>query len=117
MTAAKDIDIRAIGAWVLIFAGSIAILLYFKNFLRPLVLAVVLWFLMWEIRKHIGRIRVFGRAFPKIVVQILSFVVVSTLLYFIVDIIIVNIEKLVLNFDRYSANIDASLLDIESMFN
>ena len=34
----RHIDIRAAGAWVIIIAGSIVILIYFKGVIRPFVL-------------------------------------------------------------------------------
>ena len=114
MAEKKDIDIRVAAAWVLIIAGSIAILLYFKAFLRPLVVAVILWFLIREVRKGIARIRLFGRALPAVLISILSSILVIGVIYGIADIIIINIEKLAANIDRYNDNITKSLEEIEA---
>lgn len=100
-------------ATFLILAGIVAFLQYFKNFLQPFVVALILWFLVVETRKYLGKIRIKKKTLPKPILTLVSTALVFFLFYIIADRIVANFEKLANNIDAYSSALVALLEDVE----
>jgi len=104
-----------IASWIIIIGATITMLMFFKAFFRPIVTAIVLWYLILEIRLLIGRVKIRGRSIPQGINSALSTIIVVLALYGTVDIIVLNVEKLATNFPRYSQNISESLRELEEV--
>lgn len=105
-------------ATILFTLGAIVtILLFFKGFLQPLIFAFLFWFIIIEVRGFLGKIKIFKRSLPKILLTIISTLIVFLGFYVSIDIIITNINKLTTNFELYSANLIALLEKIEGVIN
>ena len=100
-------------AWFVIIGSSIALLIFFRSFLQPFVVALILWFIIGEFRGLLKKITIAKRALPKPILTILSAAIVFSLFYFSLDIIIQNIQKLTSNIGLYSHNLVSMLESIE----
>ncbi len=92
-------------AVLITLTGIITIFLFFKNFLQPLVVALLFWFIIIEVRGGLSKIKLFKKSLPRIVLTILSTGIVFFSFYVSINIIITNINKLTANFELYSANL------------
>ncbi len=101
--------------WVIIIGGTIAILMFFKSFLRPVITAVVLWYLILELRVLISRIIIKGIRCPDWLSSLISSVSVLVVIYVTINILVSNIEKLSKNFPEYSQNTKQLLIEIEAV--
>ncbi len=101
--------------WVIIIGGTIAILMFFKSFLRPVITAVVLWYLILELRVLISRIIIKGIRCPDWLSSLISSVSVLVVIYVTINILVSNIEKLSKNFPEYSENTKQLLMEIEAV--
>ncbi len=99
------------------FGAILTILIFFKSFLQPLVVALLFWFIIAEVRKGLRKIKLFNRWLPKIVLTISSTLLVFLVFYISINIIVVNINKLTSNFDAYSATLITLLEKIERILN
>ena len=97
----------------LIIAGIIAILQYFKSFLQPFVVALILWFLVVEVRNLLGKIKISGFALPRPILTIISAVAVFFIFYGIVDLVIVNFQSLAKNAGKYGSSLVTMLENAE----
>ena len=104
-----------VASWMIILGASIALLMFFKGFFRPIVTAIILWYMILELRQLIGRLKIGGRSIPVWINSVLSTVIVILILYGTIDIIVLNIEKLASNFPTYSQNISGTLRNIEQV--
>jgi len=103
-------------AAILITLGAIiAILLFFKSFLQPIIFALLFWFIIIEVRGGLGKIKIFKKSLPKVILTIISTLIVFFGIYVSMNIIITNINKLTDNFDLYSTNLIALLERIEAL--
>ena len=102
-------------AVLITLGGIVTIFLFFKNFLQPLVVALLFWFIIIEVRGGLGKIKLFKKSLPRIILTILSTAIVFSSFYVSINIIIVNINKLTANFELYSANLIALLEKIEDL--
>ena len=100
-------------ATFLILAGVVALLQYFRNFLQPFVVALILWFLITEVRKQFMKIKIKQISVPKPILTILSTAMVFFIFYVIANRIVFNFEKLALNAGEYSRSLVIILEDIE----
>ena len=92
-------------SWFIIVAASIATLLYFRNFLQPFIVALILWFIIIEFRRLLEKITIKGKHLPMPILSILSTLIIFALFYLAMDLVVHNIQKLATNMDKYSANL------------
>jgi AI-2 transport protein TqsA len=100
----------------LIIAGLVTLLQYFRNFLQPFVVALILWFLIAEVRGQLAKIKLKKKPLPKPILTLVSTVVVFFIFYMITNRIIANFNKLAQNADVYSRSLVMMLERIELLF-
>lgn len=96
-------------------AAIITILLFFKGFLQPLIIALLFWFIIIEVRAFLIKIKIGKKSLPRIVLTFVSTLIVFLIFYVSLNIIILNIENLTENFDLYSTNLIALLEKTEKI--
>ena len=102
-------------ATFLILAGIVALLQYFKNFLQPFVVALILWFLITEVRQQLLKIKLKNKSIPRPILTLVSTAVVFFIFYIIANRIVANFEKLAANIDEYSSSLVRILENIEDL--
>ena len=100
-------------ATFLILAGIVAVLQYFKNFLQPFVVALILWFLITEVRQQLMKIKLKNKSIPRPILTLVSTAVVFFIFYIIANRIVANFEKLASNIDSYSNSLIVMLEELE----
>lgn len=100
-------------ATFLILAGIVALLQYFKNFLQPFVVALILWFLITEVRQQLMKIKLKNKSIPRPILTLFSTALVFFVFYIIADRIVINFEKLANNIDEYSSSLVLLLEELE----
>ncbi|MBT3303385.1 MAG: AI-2E family transporter [Bacteroidetes bacterium] len=83
----------------------VIILIYGKNIILPLVLAILIWFLIKGIRNGIKRIKIRNRIAPLWLQNILAFIIVFGILTFVGKLLANNINKISALLPLYEANI------------
>ncbi|NOX86326.1 MAG: AI-2E family transporter [Chlorobi bacterium] len=76
-----------------IIALSILLLIYFENILKPFVFALMIWYIIKELKRVMGKIKIKGKSIPKWLTGLLSFFVIVLVLFGIFQMISVNIEQ------------------------
>lgn len=97
--------------FIVIFA-----LIWAKNFLIPLVLAFLIWFLIKETRDQIRRIPYIGKLLPKWLLTFFSMVVLFSLIFILTNIVVTNINDLLSNIDSYQLNLAKINMNIISEY-
>ena len=85
-------------ATFLIIAGIIALLQYFKNFIQPFVVALILWFLVVQVRSILMKIKIRKISFPKPLLTLISTIAVFFIFYAITNLVIINFQNLLKSF-------------------
>lgn len=99
--------------WVIILTGVFFGLIYFRSFLEPIVLALVVWYLIRTARKYVSKIKVRGKSLPAIIQRIIAFILTLSLLYGVYQIISVNVKLISDNADRYDDNLQIFINQIK----
>lgn len=100
-------------AVLMVIAFIVAILQYFRTFLQPLIVALILWFIVAEVRSLLSKIKIKNRGLPRPILTLISTVAVFFIFYVITDLIIVNFQSLVENAARYNVALVNLLEQIE----
>ena len=98
-------NLRNVAYWMIILTGVFISLIYFRAFLEPIVLALIVWYLIRAARKLIGKIQIRGKSLPHILQRVLAFVITLSLLYGIYQIISVNVRLITANAESYDGNL------------
>ena len=93
----------------IIIALSVIFIIYAKNFLIPLIMAIVLWYLINALNILIKKIPVIGQKIPLRVSLIISTLLTLLVLTFIGGLITQNINGLISSAPDYRVNLEAQL--------
>lgn len=103
------IKLAKVTLWTILIVGAILILKFFGNLIKPLVVALIIWYLIRILRNVFYRVR-FGRfRLPRWFRTLLSLVIILGILYSIISIIVLNIEQIVNRVEQYEARQDSIL--------
>jgi len=98
-------------------AGILALLILAEGILIPLVFGVIVWFLGKSFKKLVERIPYVKKKLPGTVVNILVFGLVVVLVLVLSRLITNSIDKLLLSYESYEANIKQMVAKLNEQFN
>ena len=104
-----------IASWVFILFAIIVSLIYFKAFLQPLVLAVMIWYFIFELKRIIGKLKIKGRPLPKWITTILAFGIIFLFLLGIYEILRLNLELVIDKAPFYISNGEHLIQSIKTL--
>jgi len=90
-------------------------LIYFSSIFKPLVIAFLIWFIINQIKVSLARIKIKGKTLPSWSRSILAFLIILLVLYFITELLIVNIEGIAASMPEYIANFDQSYDKVKAL--
>lgn len=99
-----DIKIERIASWLFVIGILVVVLIYFSNFLQPLVLGVMVWYLINVLKEYVGLIRIRKRRLPEWLLTTLAFVFIFLITYGIVEIVSYNLELILSRAPVYVEN-------------
>ncbi len=88
----KRINIERIAAALIVASIVMFCLVYFSSFLQPFILAVMVWYFIYELREAGGRITFKGRRMPRWLLTTLAFVIMIMVVVGVIEIISYNLE-------------------------
>ena len=106
------IKLARVVLWIVLIVGTIFILKYFANLLKPLLMAFILWYLIRILRNLIQKIKLFGRKIPRWLGNLISLALIFTALYTVMNILVVNIEQIVNRIEQYDTRQESMINQI-----
>jgi len=92
--------------WLMLIIGSILILEFFGNLLKPLVIAVVFWYIIRVMSNFITKIRIGKVVVPDWLGKSISLVLIIVSIYAFVDIVAVNLSQIASRVEHYDMRQD-----------
>jgi len=99
-------NLNKIAFSLIISISVITILVVGKDFIIPMILALLIWFLIKEIRNYAGKLPLIGKKSPKWLLSILSTLILFSVFGFVINVLIGNINNLTNNIDDYEKNVN-----------
>lgn len=104
--AKEVLQLAKIVLWIVLIIGSILILKFFGNLLKPLVVAIIFWYIIRVMSNYITLIK-FGKIeFPDWLAKLISLLIIIFTIYTFVDILAVNLKQIVSKVDHYNSRQD-----------
>lgn len=99
--SANLVKLANVTLWIMLIIGSILILKFFGNLIKPLVIALIIWYLIRIIKNVIGLIRIGSFSIPGWLQTLLSLIFIFFVLYSVISIIAVNLQQIAIRIDQY----------------
>lgn len=100
-----------------ILAGlSIFFIIYFKDLLKPFVMAVMVWYLIKTIYNYIGKIKIVGKQLPRWLRGTIAMVLIFAVVQVTINLIVLSLSDIVDNFSDYKSTLSSFLEEMGSTF-
>jgi AI-2 transport protein TqsA len=109
-------NITRIASGIFIAISVVTLLIMGKDFILPLIIAVLIWFLIKEIRKFFSKIPALGSRVPKWILSVLATFMLFVISGLIIGMVVDNIDSLSENIDTYQMNFDIINLQLEKEY-
>ena len=110
----NSVKLSRVAMWLVIIAITIAFLINYKGLLQPFVFALVVWYLITEVKHFFGRIKVKGKPLPMWIRGAISFIMILSLIYAVVEILMMNIELITTKLPAYEEKAQDFLRQLEN---
>jgi AI-2 transport protein TqsA len=100
----------------IILISSVTILIVAKPILIPFIIALIIWFLIKELKIGLKKVSYVGKKIPSIALTLIASLLIFMTLGLIVKMITNNIQVLSLNLQEYEDNINVSIAQINLTF-
>ena len=91
-------------------------IVYFKDLLKPIAMALIVWYFIKTIYNLIGKIKIRGNPLPRFVRSALALGFLFVVVQVSLDLIVTNLSKMIANYSVYKLTFDTFLLSLgESM--
>lgn len=107
----ENLAFRVIQVFILI-GLSIFFIIYFKDLLKPFVIAVMVWYLIKTIYNYIGRIKIMNRQLPGWLKGTLSLAIIFGAVQITINLIVSSLSDIVANFSVYKATMNLFLIKL-----
>ena len=104
--AKEVLKLARVVLWLMLIIGSILILKFFGNLLKPLVIAIIFWYIIRVMSNYITMVKFRELVIPDWLGKLIALILIVIALYTFVDIIAVNIAQIVSNVDKYDLRQD-----------
>ena len=104
--AKEVLKLARIVLWLMLIIGSILILKFFGNLLKPLVIAVVFWYIIRVMSNFITRIKIGKLWVPDWMGKLISLLLIIVAIYAFVNIVAINLNEIASRVEHYNARQD-----------
>ena len=110
------ISLRNIANFFIVAISIVVVLSLGRNLLIPLVFALLLWFVVKQIRFFMDKMPFIKKHIPNWLKNIVSFLLIFYVIQSIIDIVLANIRLLLVTYQRYEANLGILINKVNDTF-
>lgn len=111
----SDFTVQRVASLFIILALIIFCLSYFSSFLQPIVIAVMIWYGVYELKRMLGKIKIKGWSIPSWMLSILAFLLISLITAGIYELIVLNLELIIESFPKYTENFKSMIANLQAI--
>ena len=104
--AKEVLKLARIVLWLILVIGSILILKFFGNLLKPLVIAIIFWYIIRVMSNLITKIKIGKLIIPDWLAKLISLILIIVAIYSFVTIVATNLAQIVTQVDSYNTRQD-----------
>ena len=110
--AKEVLKLARVVLWLVLIIGSILILKFFGNLLKPLVIAIIFWYIIRVMSNFITSIKIGRLVIPSWLGKLIAFLCIIFAIFTFVDILAVNLSQIVANVEHYNNRQDNLLSQV-----
>ncbi len=103
--------------FLIILTFTVVTFIYFATLLKPLVIALFLWYILYDLKKHLSKIKIKGQSLPGWLNSILAYIILFLLFMLIFQIISINIEEISNEIPNYKEKLNGFVTVISTKIN
>lgn len=111
----RAFGVERAAAWLIILAIVVFCLVYFSNFLQPIVIAGMIWYSVFELKRLFGKISIKGKRFPSWLLTILAFLIIFLIAIGIYEIIVLNLQLIIDKSPVYVSNFKSMIANLKTV--
>lgn len=111
----RGFSIERAASWLIILAIVVFCLVYFSNFLQPIVIAGMIWYAVFELKRLFGKISIKGKRFPAWLLTILAFLIIFLIAIGIYEIIVLNLQLIIDKSPVYVSNFKSMIANLKTL--
>ncbi|MBL7845654.1 MAG: AI-2E family transporter [Cyclobacteriaceae bacterium] len=100
----RPFKVERIASWFVILAILIFCLNYFSNFLQPIVIAVMIWYGVYELKRVLHKIKIKGNSLPNWLLTTFAFLIILLISFGVFEILTSNLELIIRKSPEYAEN-------------
>jgi predicted PurR-regulated permease PerM len=102
-------------AWVIILSVVVFCLIYFSNFLQPIVVAGMIWYAIFELKRLFGKIKIRKQSLPTWLLTMLAFLLIFLITTGIYEIIVLNLQLIIEKSPVYISNFKSMIANLRTL--
>lgn len=111
-----DFDIKRTAYLLIIIISIVVILVYSEQYIVPFIIAMIVWFIIHELRENIQQVPFMKKYFPMWLQSMIGFIIICVVLYVVGKLLSYSVSSLVGNMDEYQVNFEIAMFQISSLF-
>lgn len=113
--ASSGFSVERAASWLVILSIVVFCLVYFSNFLQPIVIAGMIWYAVFELKRFFGKFSIRNRALPNWLLTILAFLIILLVTIGIYEIIVINLNLIIEKSPVYIANFRSMIANLKTL--
>jgi AI-2 transport protein TqsA len=106
--------VEHLASWLVVITLAIFCLTYFSSVLQPIVIAVMVWYSVYELKLLLGKISIKGKYLPSWLRTTLAFVIIILICTGVFQIITLNLELIIKKLPEYVENFKQMAINLNS---
>ncbi|HRJ30322.1 MAG TPA: AI-2E family transporter [Cyclobacteriaceae bacterium] len=111
----RPFKVERIASWFVILAILIFCLNYFSNFLQPIVIAVMIWYGVYELKRILAKLKIKGKALPNWLLTLFAFLIIFLISIGIFEILTSNLELIIKKSPEYAENFKNMISGLQTL--
>lgn len=114
-TSTKGFNVVRLAAYLFVFSLLVLCLIYFSSFFQPIMLAIMVWYLIFIFKDSASHLHYKGNRLPEWITTLLTFVLIILVIFGVVEMVTFNVEKIIQRFPAYVENSKQMLDSLQSI--
>jgi len=112
----SSFKVERTASWFVIMAIVIFCLNYFSNFLQPIVVAIMIWYSIYELKRFLAKIKIKQKPLPPWLLTIFAFLIIFLISVGIFEILTLNLELIIGKSPQYVNNFKNMISGFQTLY-
>ncbi|MBX2946371.1 MAG: AI-2E family transporter [Cyclobacteriaceae bacterium] len=114
-SGSRTFNVERTAAWFIILAIIIFCLNYFSNFLQPIVVAIMIWYGVYELKRLLDKIKIKGKPLPNWLLTTFAFLIILLISFGVFEILTSNLELVIRKSPEYAENFKNMISGLQTL--